>query len=208
MKCMKLPEFTLIYLNLPNYIYMCLSVPVPGLELTQNFCPLQVRFCKFFPHGSCSGYLNWPCPSTALGGGCGDFFFGGGEGNFHWIGPLGWFSHRLLIRAVLNHPSLDSGGVSLKRCVAVAFGCLHFKGTLMSLQRNFHGTSTTLPRHFHGTAKVQKNILSGLITALFKRFSVSFRRDFFLYNYKDNHKSNHKYKNIVIIRTHQEAELT
>ena len=80
------------------------------------------------------------------------------------------FFTRLLRRAVLDQPTVDSGGVSRGKCVAVAVGCW-----LCALQRHSNGTSTALLRHFTGT---QKNVAL-LLSALVQRFSVSRMRDFY-----------------------------
>ena len=69
-------------------------------------------------------------------------------------GGSGFFFQRLLKRAVLDQPTVDSGGVSRGRSVAVAVGCLHFNGTSTALPRHFHGTSTVLLRHFQGQKKL------------------------------------------------------
>ena len=69
----------------------------------------------------------------------------------------------MLKRAVLDQPTVDSGGVCRGRSVALAVGCW-----LFALQRHFSGTSTELPGNFHGTS-----------TASGERFSVSRMRNFF-----------------------------
>ena len=56
-----------------------------------------------------------------------------------------FFFPRLFKRTVLDQPTVDCGGVSTERSLAVAVGCLHF-----------NSTSTALPRHFQGTSTVKK----------------------------------------------------
>ena len=85
---------------------------------------------------------------------------------FIWIYCYRFFCFFLF--AVLDQPTLDSGGVSRRRSVAV--GCwlfalqrhfngtsaahyLHFNGTLMALPWHFHNTSAALQWHFHNTSK-------------------------------------------------------
>ena len=86
----------------------------------------------------------------------------------------GTFFPRLLKRAVLDQLTVDSGGVSRERYVAVAVGCW-----LFALQWHFNGTSTALPRNFHGTSTAKKNLLE-LLSKSVKRVSVSCMQDFFL----------------------------
>ena len=81
------------------------------------------------------------------------------------------FLPRLLRRAVLDQPTVDSGGVTRGRSVAVAVDCC-----LFALQCHFNGTSTALPQHFHGTSTV-----SSLLSATVKRFSVSCLQDSFFF---------------------------
>ena len=56
----------------------------------------------------------------------------------------GPFFPRLLKRAVLDQPTVDSGGISGGRSVAVAVGCglFDYNGTSMALEQHFQGTST------------------------------------------------------------------
>ena len=68
----------------------------------------------------------------------------------------------LLKSVVLDQPTVDSGGVSRARSVAVAVGCClfalqwQFNGTSMALQQNFNGTSMAFQQHFNGTSSADK----------------------------------------------------
>ena len=64
--------------------------------------------------------------------------------NFQKRGIL--FCLRLLKRAVLDQPTVDSGGVSRGRSVAMVVGCW-----LFAFQWHFISPSMALPQHFHGT---------------------------------------------------------
>ena len=91
-----------------------------------------------------------------------------------------FFCPRLLKCAGLDQPTVDSGGVTRGRSVAVAVGCLHFNGTSTALQLHFHGTSTALPQHFHctSTTHLKKYIVSLLLSASVEGFSFSGIQDF------------------------------
>ena len=67
------------------------------------------------------------------------------------------FFSEILKRSVLDHPTVDSGGVSSGKYVALAVDCL-----LLALQGHFKDTSMTLPQHFHSipnglTRHIKKN---------------------------------------------------
>ena len=55
----------------------------------------------------------------------------------------------------LDQPTVDNGGVSRGRSVAMAVGCWHFNVTSMAL----HGTSMSLQRHFNGTSMAHHTAL-------------------------------------------------
>ena len=80
------------------------------------------------------------------------------------------FFPRFLKHAVLIKPTVDSGGVSRGRSVAVAVGCW-----LFALQRHFNCTSTTLPRHFHGTFTTLSRHLYGTSTKKKKEETKMYR---------------------------------
>ena len=67
------------------------------------------------------------------------------------FGGVHFFPLRLLKRTALDQPTVDNGGVSKRRSVAVAVGCWHFDGTSMALQQHFKGTLTALQRNFNST---------------------------------------------------------
>ena len=81
------------------------------------------------------------------------------------LGRGGPFFSRLLKFTVLDQPTVDNGGVSMGRSVAVTVGCWllaigtsmalhwHFIGTLTTLQRHFNDTSTEPQQHFNVTQK-------------------------------------------------------
>ena len=60
----------------------------------------------------------------------------------------------LLYHAILDQPTMDSGGVTRRRYVALAVCCWLLAGcTSMALQWHFNGNSTELQRHFNGTSR-------------------------------------------------------
>ena len=71
-----------------------------------------------------------------------------------------------LKRKVLDQPTVDNGGGSRGRSVAVAVGCWHFDGTSAALQRHYN------------RKKKKKKMLSVLLSLPVKRVSVSRMRDF------------------------------
>ena len=109
------------------------------------------------------------------------------------------FSLIFLKRAVLDQPTVDSGGVSRRRSVAVAVGCWllavctslapqwhfnstsmalkrYFNGTSTALQRNFNGTSAALLRHFHSTSTTLPWHFYDTFTALLPNFHGTFKK--------------------------------
>ena len=66
------------------------------------------------------------------------------------------FFTRLLKCAVLDQPTVDSGGVSRERSVTVTVDCCHFNDTSTALQWHFNSTSMALQRHFNGISMAQK----------------------------------------------------
>ena len=60
---------------------------------------------------------------------------------------------------VLEQPTVDIGGVSRGRSVAMAVGFWHFNGTSIELQLHLNATLTELHRHFNGTKTAKKYII-------------------------------------------------
>ena len=65
----------------------------------------------------------------------------------------------LLKHMVLEQPTVDIGGVSRGRSVAMAVGFWHFSGTSIELQLHLNATLTKLHWHINGTKTAKKYII-------------------------------------------------
>ena len=77
----------------------------------------------------------------------------------HFCEGGGCFFLRLLKHMVLEQPTVDIGGVSRGRSVAMAVGFWHFNGTSIELQLHLNATLTELHWHFNGTKTAKKYII-------------------------------------------------
>ena len=88
-----------------------------------------------------------------------------------------FFFLRLLKCVVLDQLTVNSGGVSRGRSVAVTVGCFHFTGASTALQWHFRGTSMALPQNFYSTKKyirkTRKKVYHFFLSVSVKRYSVS-----------------------------------